>query len=141
MDVGFNTMVEVVGKYGIGALVILVLCFISYKIIKHLLMQSDRILESSIIAQEKWQKAIDDHTIQAREFHQQVSDAHKFQREEHNVMMKSLEENCRAIVEFRLNIENFNKDHEASQRISQKICDNLDEQKAILVRINGFKHP
>ena len=33
------------------------------------------------------QKAIQDHTAQAKSFHQQVQDAHKYQREEHKEMV------------------------------------------------------
>ncbi len=72
---GADTLTEILGKYGIGAMVVVVLCIISYAIIKHILKQSDKILESAMQANEKWQKVIDEHTSQAREFHNTQTEA------------------------------------------------------------------
>jgi len=70
----------------------IVLCFISYLIIKHILKQSDKILDSSMQANEKWQKVIDEHTAQAKEFHNQVIEAHRYQKIEHEKMIENLGE-------------------------------------------------
>lgn len=95
---GIDTMADILGKYGIGALVIVVLCVISFLIIKHILTQSDKILDSAMQVNEKWQKAIDEHTAQAREFSTAVNTAHEFQRKEHEKMIANLDEQAKILV-------------------------------------------
>ncbi len=95
---GADVMAEIIGKYGVGALVIIVLCVISFLIIRHILKQSDKILDSAMVANEKWQKAIDEHTAQAREFHNVVNQAHEYQRKEHERMITNLDEQAKILV-------------------------------------------
>lgn len=93
-----ETMVEVLGKYGIGGLMMIVLCFISYLIIKHILKQSDKILDSAMTAQKEWQRAIDEHTAQAKSFHDQVTEAHRYQKQEHEKMIENLGEQAKVLA-------------------------------------------
>lgn len=87
-----NGLLGLGAKYGIGALVIVVLCLISYRIIRHILAQSDIILKQAMEAQKEWQRVIEAHNTRAAEYHTQITEAHRFQREEHMKILACLSE-------------------------------------------------
>lgn len=122
----FGLLAELFGKHGIGVGLIIVLCVISYLIIRHILNQSSKILDMAMSLNEKWQKCIDEHTAQASAFHNQVSEAHKYQRDEHKEMIESL--------------QIMNANAEQRGKALDRINDNLEEQGKVLARINGIKH-
>jgi uncharacterized protein (DUF2267 family) len=110
---------------GLLVVLILVLCFLSYKILKYFFAQNEKILNMAMDMNTKWQKVIDDMTSNNREFFNQSREAHNYQRQEHKEMITSLE-----VINLNAKIR-----HE----VLSKICDNLDKQGKVLVRINGYK--
>jgi ABC-type transport system involved in cytochrome bd biosynthesis fused ATPase/permease subunit len=85
--------------FGVG---FMVLCFV---IVFYILRQQKDILQQAkeeravfLSTIEKFTKAIDDHTAQAREFHNNVTEAHKYQREEHKDMAESQNSICSTLA-------------------------------------------
>ena len=85
--------------FGVG---FMVLCFV---IVFYILRQQKEILlqakdERTVFLStiEKFTKSIDEHTAQAREFHNNVTEAHKFQREEHKDMALSQNSICSTLA-------------------------------------------
>jgi len=84
--------------FGVG---FMVLCFV---IVFYILRQQKDILlqakeERSVFLDTigKLTKAIDEHTAQAREFHNNVTEAHKFQREEHKDLAEAQNKTCQTL--------------------------------------------
>jgi hypothetical protein len=84
--------------FGVG---FMALCFI---IVFYILKQQKEILQQAkeeravfLYTIERFTKAIEDHTAQAREFHNNVTEAHKFQREEHQEMEKAQNSICQTL--------------------------------------------
>lgn len=77
------TLIDVFIKHGIGTALTIVLCIVLWKLIKHILDQQERISKMAIEQNEHWQGIISEHSSNAKAFHNEVKDAHKFQREEH----------------------------------------------------------
>ncbi len=75
---------------GLLIILILALCWISYRIIMHIIKQSNDILKIAMDMNEKWQKAIETHTEQAKEFHTQVNQAHEYQRKEQRIVFREI---------------------------------------------------
>ncbi|MDD4874721.1 MAG: hypothetical protein PHE15_07130 [Dehalococcoidales bacterium] len=85
--------------FGVG---FMVLCFV---IVFYILRQQKEILQQAkeertvfLGTIERFTKAIEEHSIQAREFHNNVTEAHKFQREEHKEMATSQNAVCQALT-------------------------------------------
>ena len=85
--------------FGVG---FMVLCFV---IVFYILKQQKEILQQAkeergvfLGTIERFTKAIEDHTAQAREFHNNVTEAHKFQREEHKDMAASQNSICQVLT-------------------------------------------
>jgi len=84
--------------FGVG---FMVLCFV---IVFYILRQQKDILQQAkeeravfLSTIERFTKAIEDHTVQAREFHNNVTEAHRFQREEHKDMTESQNSICQTL--------------------------------------------
>lgn len=104
-------LAEVVVKLGLGAVGVLSIIYLFSYLLKNVLDQWKGIMEQhkSILVMamsqnemwmkqnEAWKKAIEDHTVQAREFHQQVKDAHFAQREGQERLIKILDGACHNI--------------------------------------------
>jgi hypothetical protein len=123
MDI--EILLEAVTKNGIGAVVIIVLCFISYAIIKHILAQSNDILKATMIAQQEWRNSLDQHTSSAKEFHLSVIEGLRRAREEHSEIQKQ----SATIAD--------------TQRKTNELISNMQiEHKEMILtlgRINGYK--
>jgi hypothetical protein len=80
----------------------------------------------------QFQACINDHTSQAKEFHTQVSEAHKYQRDEHEKLLSGL---------IKFEKEHQNRQNESSRMIEllEKLLINTQEQGQVLARINGYK--
>ena len=120
-----TNLIDIVTKSGMGVGAFIILCLISYSIIKHILTQSNKIMDMAIGMNREWQKVIDEHTANAKEFHDTSLRAFDHIREEH----KDLEINQKKLSE-----------------ILNKLSDNVDlMNKSIrateeaLGRINGYK--
>ena len=78
--------VKLFAQWGFGGVIFLVLVLL----IKWILKQQEKILEDAKEERTQWQdivgkfsKEIENHTLGAKEFHNQVKEAHRYQREEH----------------------------------------------------------
>lgn len=71
-------------------------------------------------------KVLEQMSIQSNEFHKQVTEAHNYQRNEHEKMLEGLNNVCITTQQHRECLE--------------KIKSNLEEQGKVLVRINGLRH-
>lgn len=79
---------------------------------KDILAQNAKQVDAFNDLQKSWITALNDHTIQARSFHDEVKQAHIFQREEHQKLA-----------------ENQNT-----------VCSSLHQVEQALGRINGYTH-
>ena len=104
----------------------LALIAILYLVVKHVLKAQDKILDMATTQNEGWMKAIGEHSTQAKEFHMAVTEAHKYQREEHKEANDKLILQSAAVTEM--------------LKLIEKISINLEEQGKTLLRINGYAH-
>ena len=109
---------------GVGAFIIL--CLISYSIIKHILTQSNKIMDMAIGMNREWQKVIDDHTANAKEFHDTSLRAFGYIREEHKDLDSNQRELTKVLKELIDSVDTVNK--------------SLKETEQALGRINGYAH-
>lgn len=121
-----TNIIEIITKSGMGVGAFIILCLISYSIIKHILTQSNKIMDMALKTNNEWQKVIDEHTANAKEFHDTSLRALDHIREEH----KELDANQRKLGET---LEKLNNSIEAVNR-------SLKETEAALGRINGYAH-
>ena len=82
------TVVDVLIKHGIGTCLTLVGCFLFYMLIKHILSQQTEIMKMATSQNQHWQGIISEHSSNAKLFHNEVKEAHKFQREEHKEIIQ-----------------------------------------------------
>ena len=73
-----------------------------------------------------YQKTLEQMNMQAGELHRQVTEAHAYQRSEHEKMIEGISSIC-----------TLSQQH---GKCLEQITHNLDEQGKILLRINGDKH-
>lgn len=85
------------GEYGLIGLIIGAVILLLFIVIKWTLATTRDILKQAAEERCAWQlaigginKAIDEHTSQAKAFHEQVNEAHRFQRSEHQEMIIAL---------------------------------------------------
>ena len=118
----------VISQLGFGGVI-----FAAFMVLlRWVLRTQEKILDSSreerVTAQlvnHGYLKSIEQMNIQSSEFHKQVTDAHTFQRSEHEKMLEGLNKVC--II---------NQQH---SDCLEKVKENLEEQGKALLRINGFK--
>lgn len=86
-------------QFGLIGLLAGTMSLILFFIVKWTLATTKEILIQAAKERDCWQKCIDEtnkgiqeHTYQAKQFHEQVSEVHKFQREEHKEMITQLRE-------------------------------------------------
>jgi len=84
------TVIDVLVKHGIGTALTLVGCYLFWKIIQHILKQQEVIMKMATEQNQHWQSVISEHTASAKAFHEEVKEAHRFQREEHKEMITTL---------------------------------------------------
>lgn len=118
--------IDIIIKSGMGVGAFVILCAISYAIIKHILKQSDTIMSVAMKTNAEWQKVIDEHTLNAKEFHNISSRAFEYIREEHKELSQNQRELLQEIREMGKSIEIVNK--------------SLEETEKALGRINGHKN-
>lgn len=88
-------------EYGLLGLMIAAIIFLLFKIIMWTLATTKEILRQAATEREAWITAFNEHTLQARAFHDEVKEAHKFQREEHKESLNNQKE--LAIILGRIN--------------------------------------
>lgn len=146
-SVAVKAMTEAGLAIGFGIAGILLLFFI----VKHVLRQQEKILDMATVQNNNWQKSLDEHTSQAKAFHEQVAEAHKYQREEHSECHKNIGNICSSISTmdekdklFRSYVtENLEVRRKQQEKISEtldNVANILREVTAKLGTINGIKH-
>ena len=118
-------LIDIITKSGMGVGAFVILCLISYAIIKHILKQSDMIMTVAMKTNAEWQKVIDEHTLNAKEFHNISSRAFEYIRNEHKELSENQRELLQEIKEMGKSIVIVNK--------------SLEETEKALGRINGHK--
>jgi hypothetical protein len=111
---GLVTKAFIDGGAVLGAFIVIAIFFLI--ILKHFLKQNELILQMAIEQNEKWQKVIDEHTAQAREFHNRSAEADKFQREEHKSMIEQMQQMTAKFLE----------EHRKREKESSNICAALE---------------
>ena len=93
------TMIAKFSEYGLVGLIIAVLFFIVWKQLMWVFTWVKDTDTQHAEERKCWQttverlnKSIDDHTSRANTFHEEVTEAHRFQREEHKEMIGQLNE-------------------------------------------------
>jgi hypothetical protein len=89
---------ELLSKHGLGIVMVLFVMFLFMSILKWTMSQIERTIASAERREEEsrhlWdahRAALEAHTECSKAFHQEVSTAHTFQREEHDRQLKALE--------------------------------------------------
>jgi uncharacterized phage-associated protein len=84
-------------EYGLVGVIMFAVIALLFFVVKWTLQTTRDIMVQAAKEREAWQAAIGnvndcikEHTSQARAFHEQVNEAHKFQREEHKEMITTL---------------------------------------------------
>jgi len=119
-----STIIDVITKSGMGVGAFIILCLISYSIIKHILTQSNKIMDMAIGMNREWQKVIDEHTANAKEFHDTSLRAFDHIREEHKDLDSNQRELTKVLKELSDSVDTVNK--------------SLKETEQALGRINGY---
>jgi hypothetical protein len=125
-EVQWNALIP---QLGFGGVIFVAFMFL----LKWVLKTQDKVLDNSKeeratsqLVVQGFLKTLEQMNIQSSESHKQVTEAHNYQRAEHEKLMESLSEVC------------FTSKQNSD--CLEKIKNNLDEQGKVLVRINGFKH-
>jgi hypothetical protein len=105
----------------LGVLIILSLFF--WFILRHFIQQSNMVLEMAIKQNESWQKVIDEHTAQAREFHNRSALGDSYQREEHKSIMETLAKMTTTFIEEH---NNRSRENLKVANILEKICSQVE---------------
>ena len=120
---------EIITQFGFAGLIFVAFMFL----LKWVLRTQETVLADAKEERASWQtimsnyqRSLEATSIQAAEFHKQVTEAHGYQREEHGKVLEGLSKLCV--------VAQTNSD------CLTKIKDNLAEQGQALARINGFKH-
>jgi len=92
-----DTFWQLFKEGGIIVGMFVVIAFFFFTILKYFIDQGSTLMEALLKQQESfqamnqnWQKIIDEHTAQAREFHTRSAEADRFQRDEHLKIMDGI---------------------------------------------------
>jgi hypothetical protein len=86
----FNSIVKALAENTLGALLAISIVYMFYRVLSHILTQQEHIMKMAITQNEHWQGVIAEHTASAKSFHEEVKEAHKCQRIEHNELAQVL---------------------------------------------------
>lgn len=134
-----SAFVKLIVENGIGVGMAVGILVIAYKMTMHILKQQDRILVMATEQNTTWQRQLESHTSQAKAFHDQVTDAHKYQRDEHVKMMQVLEnilEKSKKQLEGAERVESLINGSEVVQQLTIK---SLSELKKVIEQCNYNK--
>lgn len=126
---GVNEWADLFTQLGFGSIIFVAFMFL----LKWVLKTQEKILDNSkeeratsLIVVQGFLKTLEQISIQSNEFHKQVTEAHAYQRNEHEKMLEGLNNLC--------------TNTQQNSICLNKIQDNLQEQGKILSRINGYQH-
>lgn len=77
-------------EFGLNGLIMFAVVALLFFVIKWTLATTKEIMAQAAEERKSWINAISEHTQQAKSFHDEVKDAHNFQRQEHQEMIKCL---------------------------------------------------
>jgi septation ring formation regulator EzrA len=100
-------------------------------LVNHILKQQKDILSMATKQNEQFVEAINRHTNQAEKFHEMVTEAHKYQRDEHKDMLKNQTEISSTLAKVCNGLDNVNKSFDRTNN-------SLDQVEKALGRINGY---
>ena len=119
---------ELITQFGIGGLIFLAFMFL----LRWVLKTQEKILIDARDERQSWQTIISTHQTNLtslnnaqREIISQMSEAHRYQRDEHKEMIDNLKGICMTVKEI--------------QDLTQNSCQILTEHGKTLARINGYK--
>ena len=75
----------------LGVLLAIIIAYMFYRVLMHILSQQKDILKMATEQNVHWQAVISEHTNNAKTFHEEVKEAHKCQRIEHEKMLTHLD--------------------------------------------------
>lgn len=103
--------------YGLLGLVVGGNIFLLFLVVKWTLATTRDILNQAAKERESWVKALTDHTIQAQRFHDSITEAHNYQRQEHQKLAENQANGSQSIA---------------------LVCQALGQVESALGRINGY---
>ena len=74
----------------LGVLLAIIIAYMFYRVLMHILSQQKDIMKMATEQNSHWQTVISEHTANAKVFHEEVKEAHKCQRVEHDKMLQHL---------------------------------------------------
>lgn len=128
---------EIVGQWGFGLLFFVAFMFL----LKWVLKTQSEILKNAKEEREQWQKVIskfnselEAHSSDAREYHRQVAEAHRYQREEHKDMIGVL-----GAIKNGIEIGQVHRseEHQTIIDTSRQLMTNCVECSKAIARIGG----
>lgn len=112
---------EVLFKWGFGATMAIAVVYMFWYMLQYMLKQWSAIfnqyqqmLKTSLDANTAWEKAMNEHTQQAKEFHLQMAEAARVQAESHERMIRL--------------IADASAQHEKIMRAVDTVCDKIGRQ-------------
>lgn len=123
-----NEIGVLIHQLGFGGLIFTAFMFLLKWVLKTQEKILDNAREERVSAQkvnEGYLKTIEQINIQSGEFHKQVTEAHNYQRTEHEKILEGLNKACLMNQQYGDCLE--------------KIKDSLVEQGRVMARINGYK--
>jgi len=87
---GYSDFFKCITENSLGVVLAVIIAFFFYKVLMHILAHQSDITKMATEQNEHWQGIISEHSANAKAFHEEVKDAHKYQREEHKEMIASL---------------------------------------------------
>jgi len=151
-------ILKLFGQYGFGAVAMAAILFASWKLLEWGKGIVDKAMQQVEVERtrsdevyRKFATVIDEHTLQAKEFHTEVRSAHNYQREEHRQCLDSINTVCNNIVlmadanktfkDFVYeSLEDRKEENKKMLAALEVVADNLKEVTTTLGRINGYKH-
>jgi len=142
---------EILGQWGFGVLFFVAFMFL----LKWVLKQQEGILKSAEEERKSWYTVmshfsdeLEKHTISAREYHNQVAEAHRYQREEHKDMIGVLLSIKNGIETSQTSlstaVEGFKDSHACRSKenntiieSTQRLMANCIECSKQLIKLNG----
>lgn len=136
------TIVKTLGEFGMGIVAVAAILFMSWRLLIKGEKVLDRVMNEAAADRERaadlfkrLAQVIDEHTAQAKVFHDQSTSAHGFQREEHKDMICNLRDICSSMKEQVDMLKRVDEDRGKEHREMIK-C--LVEIQTALGRINGY---
>lgn len=87
----FADILKSLAENSLGVILAICIAYMFYKVLMHILVQQKDIMRMATEQNTHWQSVISEHTANAKNFHDEVKEAHKCQRAEHEKMLAHLD--------------------------------------------------